>query len=123
MSNLTKLSVQLKKIVDEFYKASQQMTTSVDTSLVDGIKKSHVGQGILTDASTMLNNKAVSSITVKVLFNRPSASFEVNSMGSDSEQVDKDLTALLNQKYSKSVAPMLARAKADSFGFNLFTVQ
>jgi hypothetical protein len=107
-------------VVDRFLKAAQSV--DADYSLIDGLRKS-IGPKITEEAGNFLNNKAVSSIPVRISWNKPKAEFVVESVGKDSAEVNAALKKILDAKFSGSVSAILRKAKENSFSFNLLTVE
>lgn len=97
-------------------------TQEHDYTLVDSIRKA-IGPAITAEVGNILNNSAVSSIPIRVNYNKPNASFVVSSTGSDADKVNKEVAALLNSKYSKKVSQMLGQAGEPTFEFGLLTVE
>lgn len=103
-----------------FEKKAEEIST--DYSLIDSIRKT-IGPKITQDAGTFLNTKAVSSIPVRLEYNKPKAEFTIDATGQDAGVVNQELKILLDKKYGPAVARMLAKAKEPTFGFNLLTVE
>jgi len=116
----------LKKIAELAAKFESKMsfaqTQEADYTLVDSIRKA-LGPAITADVGNILNTRAVSSIPIRVSYNKPKASFMVSSTGSDAEAVNKEVAALLDKKYSAKVSAMLGKSKSTNFEFGLLTVE
>lgn len=110
----------LINVVDRFLKAAQSVDS--DYTLIDGLRKS-VGPKITEEAGNFLNNKAVSSIPIRISWNKPKAEFIIQSVGKDAAEVDAALKKILDAKFSGAVSGVLRKAKENSFEFNLLTVE
>jgi hypothetical protein len=114
--------IDLKKLyaaAEIFEKRAQQISSN--TSLVDNLRK-NLGGKITQDLAKFLNTRAVSSIPVRIQWNKPQASFVVDAMGSEGAAVSAEAKALLDKKYGPMVSRMLAREPAN-FEFGLLTVE
>lgn len=119
MKSLTKLGALADRLELKLSLAQQQ---EHDYTLVDSIRKA-LGPAITSEVSNILNNRAVSSIPIRVKYNKPTATFVVSAMGSDAAVVNKEVSDLLNKKYSAKMAQMLAKAQEPSFEFGFLTVE
>lgn len=118
-SFITKIEMAARK----FEKFAQE--TTVDTSFTDSIRKSF-GPLAFKEAEIMLNEKAVSSIPIRIAVANNKASFVVQSTGMDSAEVDAQLSHILNQKYSSQLSRAINKAfggKSQNFDFGLITVE
>lgn len=114
---------QLDKAAADFYKQAQEQV--VDMSFTDSIRKTYAPLAF-KDAEKMLNEKNVSSIPIRIVFNDNKASFLVQSTGADSAEVDSSLTNLFNQKYGPAITKSITKAlggKSQTFNFGLTTVE
>lgn len=106
----------------DFFKTAQSI--DIQTSLVDKIK-STVGKSVMGVASQFLNNKAVSSIPIRINFARPKAEFVIDATGADAASVNSELKSILDQKFSGKVSQIITSLdkSTPSFNFGLFTVE
>lgn len=100
-------------------------TVESDTKLIDTIRQKY-GQSIFNDAQKFLNENAVSSIPIRIVFENNKVIFQVQSTGADSTKVDGELSNLLNQKYAVVIFGLINKmtgGKAAPFNFGLTTVE
>lgn len=106
----------------KFEKLAQTVETNTD--LVDTIKKS-IGDRVFQLASQFLGTRAVSSIPISIVYNKPKAAFQVDATGSDAAQVNTELKAALDRQFAPAVSRAIVSKdpKTQAFSFGLMTVE
>ena len=105
--------------------ARADVSMEVDSGLVDQIRQ-QFGPLVTNDAAQVLNTKQVSSIPIRLVYEGNRVTFQVQSTGADSAEVDASLGALLNKKYSMKMGQIISAAlkgKPSAFNFGLVTVE
>lgn len=109
----------LSRVVEKF-----AQSTETDSSLVDSIKKA-VGMSILDVTNKLFDTKAVSSISIRIIYSKPTAVFEISATGSDAAAVNQELKTILDKKFSPTISKIIITKDPaiNNFNFGLFTVE
>lgn len=114
----------LLNAAEKFNKLAQQMSMTTDDSLKK-LVESRFGKPIKTKAEDILNDNPIWNMNIKINYNKPSATFEVDAMsaGPEGEQITKDFSEFLTKTYGRQVGALISQKAPGetAFSFPLFS--